>query len=91
MQWEWMQWGGGGGMLATWDPLLYSLKAYKFFGGIFLYGNIRGVSEPIFFINLYAPCKKWVAFWERLDQYRLLVIDNLMIMGDFNATLYVEE
>lgn len=37
--------GWAGGMLATWDPLLYSLNAYKFFGGIFLYGNIRGVSE----------------------------------------------
>ena len=55
--------GHAGGIFFTWDPFLLSEKAYNFFGGIILHGHLRGLSEPIFLINIYAPCHNRAVFW----------------------------
>ena len=47
--------GQSSGLIAIWEPYRASFNAYSFFGGILLEGYIRGKSEPLYIINMYAP------------------------------------
>lgn len=48
--------GREGGLFAFWNPAIYNIKSYRFFGGIMLSGYIKGHPLKINIINLYAPC-----------------------------------
>lgn len=82
--------GRARGTLAIWDPYFIKAKAYKFFGGILLSGQVRGCKEKINIINLYASCYNRSTFWDRIEAYSILGIQNLIVAGDFNSTLLMD-
>ena len=76
-----------GGEVAMWDPQCTSFKAYGFFGGIILFRHIQGFRHRLHLVNLYAPYKDRVTFWQRMVNCGIFLLDHLLIVGDFNTTL----
>ena len=54
--------GHSGGLIAVWNPVMASFKAYKFIGGIPLARNIRSYKETVYIINLYASYRNRLSF-----------------------------
>lgn len=83
--------GLSGGLVALWDPRWANLVAYKFFIDILFTGHIQGVYSHIHLLNLYAPWNERKVFWDWMEAYGILKIGSLIIVGDFNATISMEE
>ena len=56
--------GTSGGLLATWDPTLFSLTPMLSPGGIFLTGTSLELHRRINLLNLYGPCIGRKDFWQ---------------------------
>ena len=54
--------GHSGGMIAMWNPNRAIFKAYRFFGGILLSGQLRGLEGSFNIINIYAPYINRITF-----------------------------
>jgi len=54
--------GLSGGLVALWDPQWVKIKAFKFFVGILLEGNIRRLGGRIHTLNIYAPYRERTVF-----------------------------
>lgn len=83
--------GLSGGTATLWDPRWASLTSYKFFVGILLTRHIRRDSHSIHFLNLYAPYKDRVSFWNRMEACDTLKIGSRIIDGDFSDTFSMRE
>jgi len=70
-----------------WDPEWIRAKAYKYCAGILLTASIRGQDFILNLINIYAPYKNRLAYWERIFQSRILEVKSLLMAGDFNLAL----
>ena len=68
--------GLSGGLIAIWNPDHAACKAYKFFGGILLSGQLRGMEEPVNIINIYAPYCNRIPFWQRMMDSSILSLHN---------------
>lgn len=83
--------GLSGGMATLWDPSRVKAKAYKCYAGIIISASIRGWDFPVNVLNLYAPYKSRLSFWNRFFDSELLDISNLLIAGDTNVVLNSNE
>lgn len=52
-----------------------------------LTGHLRGLSETVNIINVYAPYGDRKSFWQNVQVEGLLNLDNLILVGDFNLVL----
>jgi len=59
--------------------------------GILIAAHLRGHRNPINILNIYAPYKNRWPFWDKLFESEILYIDFLMIAGDLNVSLSMEE
>jgi len=83
--------GFSGGLLTAWDPGIGDFKAFHTCAGIMVEGLIKGFSEVIRVLNIYAPYRDRLPFWERIVSHNILLLDNLIIGGDLNMTLGLSE
>lgn len=83
--------GLSGGLVSLWDPLMVKAKAYKCLAGILISATIRGRPHPINLLNVYAPYRNRLPFWDSLLDSGILDINSLLIAGDLNFTLSSQE
>lgn len=83
--------GLSGGLAVLWDPNWIKAKAYRCLAGILISAQIRGKDCPINILNIYAPYKNRLQYWEKLFDSEIFDIESLMIAGDFNVTLNSDE
>jgi hypothetical protein len=79
--------GSSGGILVSWDPLLFKLVHFLTRGRIFLSGSIIATKKNINFLNIYRPCLERKAFWTTVSSNNLLSLKNLLVVGDLNLTV----
>lgn len=79
------------GLVALWDPRVVKFWAFKTFDGIFLTSFARGYMHRLHILNVYAPYESRLGFWHWLDRCRLLKIDSIILVGDLNLTMVVNE
>ena len=48
---------------------------------------MRGFQHKIHLINLYAPYRERMQFWNRMEGCGFLLLDRLIIVEDFNCSL----
>eukprot|EP00253_Pinus_taeda_P027392 PITA_27392 len=83
--------GLSGGLAVLWDPVWIKAKAYKCCAGILISASVRGHVFMLNFLNIYAPCRNRLPFWERLFASEILDIESLLLAGDLNVTLNPKE
>ena len=76
------------GLLAIWNPKTYNLNPYQTEAGILLVGKIQGFKDFIRILNIYAPCKERKDFWDIIDASGVLSLQNLVVAGDLNFTMF---
>lgn len=54
-------------------------------------GNICGLGSHVHILNIYAPYRDRYIFWDRLISSRMLELDSLIIVGDINCTIRLDE
>jgi len=74
--------GSSGGILVSWDPLLFKLIPFLTCGGILLSGSIIATKKNINLLNIYRPCLERKSFWTTVVGSGLLSLKNLVIAGD---------
>lgn len=74
-----------------WDPDWIKAKAYRCMASILILAQIRGHKNPINILNIYAPYKNRMPFWEKLFESKIFDIEFLLIAGDLNITLNMDE
>jgi len=80
-----------GGLVALWDPRWVNVREFSCFVSILLDGYIRGLKGHIHILNVYAPYKDRVVFWDKLIASRILELVSLIITGHLNCTIGLEE
>lgn len=83
--------GLSGGLVALWDPHWVEACAFKCSVGILISASIRGRPQKINLLNVYAPYRNRLPFWDNLFKSEILDIESLLIAGDLNLTLRSEE
>ena len=79
--------GLSGGLLASWNPLLFHCKAFSSFAGIFLKASIKGISEILTIFNCYGTYAQRTVFWDNILAGGLLSLPNLLLVDDLNFTI----
>jgi endonuclease/exonuclease/phosphatase family metal-dependent hydrolase len=83
--------GKSGGLLVAWNPNIVELQPYLCAGGILLTGIHIPDKRRICLINVYGPCTGRRLFWEHLEAKGLLDQSNLILAGDLNFSMGVDE
>lgn len=83
--------GLSGGLAVLWDPYWIKAKTYSCLAGIMISAHMRGLNCPINILNVYAPYRNRLFFLENLFASEIFDIEYLMIAGDLNFTLNMEE
>jgi hypothetical protein len=60
--------GTSGGLLASWDPNIFSFEPFLSTGGILLTGYTTEDKKELTFLNVYGPCQNRKEFWESWRQ-----------------------
>jgi len=80
-----------GGSLASWDPSLFDLTPFLTVGGILLTGRIFLNNREVALLNVYTPCTNQLSLWQSVESSGLLDVRNLIMVGNFNILLSLEE
>jgi hypothetical protein len=83
--------GTSGSLMVSWDPNYFDLVPFLTCGGILLTGFCLESKRQITLLNVYRPCVERKLFWERLENYGLLTLKNLILARDLNLTLSSSE
>ena len=83
--------GNSGGLSVAWNPLVFGLQSYLRVGGIFLTSVYLLDKSMISFINAYDPCTGIRQFWDLVESKGFLARDDLILAGDLNFTINIEE
>ena len=83
--------GLSGGTLVAWNPQMADLKAFITTAGIMVEGHFLGYLKVIRILNNYAPYNISQEFWENIFQSALLDDRSLIVAGDLNLTLSMDE
>lgn len=78
-------------LMALWDPRWVKVGAFSCFLGILLEGHIRGLMGCIHILNVYASYRNIVVFWDKLITSGILELVSLIITGDLNCTVGLDE
>lgn len=79
------------GLVVLWYPIWIKAKKYSCLVGILISVKMKGHKFPINILNVYAPYKNRLLFWENLFASEILDVENLLIAGDLNVTLNMDE
>lgn len=80
-----------GGLAAMWNPNVINFRAFTSVAGIILSGFQRGSTLRFQLINVYAPFTDRKGFWDRVDGSGIMDLSSLILAGNFNVTLEVDE
>lgn len=80
-----------GGLVALWDPRWVYMKAFLCFACILLAGNIKGFQRRIHILNIYALYRDRDTFWRKIVASESLVLESLVMAGDLNCTIGMDE
>jgi len=83
--------GLSGGLEVLWDPSWIKVKTYSCLAGILISAKIRGHKFPINILNMYAPYRDRMIFWDKILESEIFDLENLLIAGDLNLTLNMDE
>ena len=83
--------GTSGGLLASWDPSIYTLVPSLTIGGLLLACFCLSSKREIALLNCYVPCVQKRRFWTLVVDSDMLSVGNLIIAGDLNLTLSLGE
>ena len=89
-----MQWIHKGNMevfAVIWNVKEALFQSFSTLAGIMLSGSFRVFFESITLVNCYAPYNGREDFWKFLEDSGLLVSSSLILGGDLNFTLSVQE
>jgi hypothetical protein len=78
--------GTYGGLLASWDPNIFSFEPFLSTGGILLTGYTTGDKKELTFLNVYGPCQNRKEFCESVEAAGLLRKINIILVGDLNLS-----
>ena len=67
------------------------LKAFNTPPGILVQGHLLGYAKMIKILNIYAPYSRRLEFWESIFSSVLLDDRSLIVDGDLNLTLSMDE
>jgi exonuclease III len=83
--------GTSGGLLASWDPNLFSFDPFLSTGGILLSGYSLADKRKLIALNVYGPCQDRKYFWASVEASGILAQKDIIIVGDLNFTTSPEE
>lgn len=83
--------GLSGGLAVLWDPSWIKVKTYGCLVGILISAKLRGHKFPINILNMYAPYRDRMIFWAKISDSEIFDLENLLIVGDLNLTLSMDE
>ena len=78
-------------MLTIWNLKTCNLTPFKTNVGILLEGRIQGFTNVIRILNIYAPYKDRRVFWENVEDSGVRSMQNLIVVGDLNFTMFSYE
>jgi hypothetical protein len=83
--------GKSGGLLVAWNPNVFELQPYLCAGGILLTGSHIPDKRRICLLNVYGSCIGRRQFWEQVEAKGLLAQSDLILAGDLNFSMGIDE
>ena len=78
--------GLSGGLAVLWDRSWIKAKTYRCLAGILISAKLRGHNSPINILNIYAPYRDRMLFWEKILDSEIFDVENLL----FNKSTFYQ-
>jgi hypothetical protein len=75
----------------AWDPSKFELEPFLSCGGILLTSTYCENKRKLTLLNVYGSFTDRITLWDKVSSLGLLAGTNLIVVGEFNLTLNVDE